>query len=306
MGSFVAGNLRKHRHFRDNLTGYLFILPALLTFLVFIGGPIVASVFFLDFCKYNILTPPVYVGLRNFLKLFSDPMSSTVFLNTFKFVAILVPLHVVIGLLLALGVCRKIASPLKYYYRTAIYFPVVVTVSAVTIIWTYFFNFDFGVINYFLNLVGIQSVPWLKSGDWALVAVAIFSVWKGVGSSFIFFVIGLQNIPDSYMEAAKIDGANWFHLFFKIKLPLLTPTMFLVLTTILINCFQIFDEPFLITNGGPGTSTRTIALQIYEQAFRSYDMGYASSFAAVLFAIVLAITVIQFSFQKKWVNYDYE
>jgi multiple sugar transport system permease protein len=304
----VLNTKKKHNHNKlmDTISGYLFISPALIAFILFIGGPVLLTVFFYDFTKYNIISPVKFDGFRNFIKIWKDPEVATVFLNTFKFVIILVPLHVVVGLLLALGVSRKIATPMKYFCRTAIYFPVVVTTASVTVVWAYLFNFDFGVVNYFLNIIGIQSIPWLKSANWSYVTVAIFSLWKFVGNSFIFYLIGLQNIPDTYLEAAEIDGANRLTSFFKIKLPLLTPTIFFVLTIQLIGCFQIFDEPYLLTQGGPGDSTKTIALQIYQQAFRSYDMGYASAFAAILFVIILGITAIQFGLQKKWVTYDYE
>jgi multiple sugar transport system permease protein len=291
---------------KENLTAYLFLSPALVTFFVFIGGPIFATIFFLDFSKYNIISPIKIVGIQNFARMFADPEMAVAFINTLKFVVILVPLHVFIALILALLVTRKISTPFKYFYRTSIYFPTIVTVSAVTVVWTYLFNYDFGVLNYLLNVLNLNSVPWLKSGSWALVSVAIFSVWKNVGNSFIFYVIGLQNIPDTYIEAAQIDGASPLRIFFNIKLPLLSPTVFFVLTINLIACVQIFDEPFLITNGGPGDSTQTIAWQIYTQAFRNFNMGYASAIATFLFIIIAVITMIQFSLQNKWVNYDYE
>ena len=299
-------SLQKKKKINDLIAGYLFLAPAIIIFILFVGGPILMTIGCLAFTKYDILSPMQFVGLENFKNVFKDPQSKTVIINTFKFVIVLVPLHIVIGLLLAVGVNRKISNKLKYFYRTSIYFPTIVTTASVAIAWVFFLNKDFGVINYFLNKIGIDSIAWLTNAAWTIPAIALFSVWKFVGNSFMFYLIGLQNIPDSFYEAAEIDGANKFQVFFKITLPLLSPTIFFVVTTTLIGCMQIFDEPFLITHGGPGDASRTIALEIYEKAFKYNDMGYASAFAAILFIIVLVITIAQFSFQKKWVNYDYE
>jgi multiple sugar transport system permease protein len=298
-------NLLSRRTVKDSIAAYLFLSPALFIFALFVGGPIVMTIF-LGFTEYNIISPIKFIGLTNFKSVLHDHQALTVILNTFKFVIVLVPLHVVIGLLLALGVTRKIPAKLKYFYRTSIYFPTIVTTASVAIAWTFLLNKDFGVINYYLGKLGIEAIPWLASAIWTIPSIAMFSVWKFVGNSFMFYVIGLQNIPDSFYEAAQIDGANRFQVFFKITLPLLSPTIFFVITTTIIGAMQIFDEPFLITRGGPGDSSRTIALHIYQKAFQSYDMGYASAFALLLLIIVLVITIAQFTLQKKWVNYDYE
>jgi multiple sugar transport system permease protein len=298
-------SLLNRKKVKDGIAAYLFLSPALFIFALFVGGPIVMTIF-LGFTEYNILTPMKFIGITNFKNVLNNQQSITVILNTFKFVIVLVPLHVVIGLLLALGVTRKIPEKLKYFYRTSIYFPTIVTTASVAIAWTFLLNKDFGVINYYLGKLGIDAIPWLASATWTLPSIAMFSVWKFVGNSFMFYVIGLQNIPDSFYEAAQIDGANKFQAFFKITLPLLSPTIFFVITTTIIGAMQIFDEPFLITRGGPGDSSRTIAMHIYEKAFQSYDMGYASAFAIILLIIVLVITIAQFTLQKKWVNYDYE
>ncbi len=291
---------------KDTISAYLFLSPAIITFVLFVAGPVVLTVCYLCFTKYNIITPTEFVGLDNFIKLFDYPVTGTIFKNTLKYVVVLVPLHVIIGLLLAIGVSKEVSGRLKYFFRTAIYFPSVVTTASVAIAWTYLYNKDFGVINYFLNRLGADSIPWLISTKWSIPAIAIFSIWKFVGTPFLYYLIGIQNIPDSFYEAATIDGANKLQTFFKITIPLLSPTIFFVITTTFIGAMQIFEEPFLLTNGGPGDSSRTIALFIYEKAFKSYQMGYASAIAVILFIIILLLTLIQFSLQKKWVNYDYE
>jgi multiple sugar transport system permease protein len=287
---------------RESIAAYLFILPALLTFCLFVGIPIVSSIV-LMFQSYDIITPAKFVGLKNINAFFHDRNLLTIYLNTFKFAIVLVPLHVVIGLALAYLVTR-VSQKLQYIYRTIIYFPSIVTTASVAIAWGYLYNTNFGAINYFLGKLGINPIPWLSSSKWSIPAIAIFSLWKFVGIAFLYYFIGLQGVPQTLHEAAKIDGANARQIFFRITLPLLTPTLFFVIVTTIIGSIQIFDEPFLITNGGPGNSSRTVSLYIYEQAFQAYKMGYASTIAVSLFLIVLIITIIQFSLSKRWIHYE--
>jgi multiple sugar transport system permease protein len=293
--------ITKKRNMREALAAYLFISPAMLAFLLFIGIPIIYS-FFLMFQSYDIISPPKYVGLKNIVHFFHDRNLLTIYMNTFKFAAVLVPLHVIVGLALAYLVTR-VSKKFQYLYRTIIYFPTIVTTASVAIAWAYMYNTDLGAINYFLGKIGI-IIPWLTSSKWSIPAIAIFSLWKFVGIAFLYYFVGLQGIPKTLHEAAEIDGANARQTFFSITLPLLTPTLFFVIITTIIGSIQIFDEPFLITNGGPGNSSRTVSLYIYEQAFQSYKMGYASTIAVSLFIIVLTITLIQFSLSKRWIHYE--
>jgi multiple sugar transport system permease protein len=290
---------------RETVSGYLFILPALLFFLVFIAEPIVASLI-LSFADYNIIRPFTFTGLDNLIRLFHDDKLLTVYSNTLKLVGLLVPLHLIIGLLLAAGVSGIASNKLKFLYRTAFYFPVLVTTSAVAIAWVYIFNVDFGILNYGLGLFGIDPVNWIQSKFWVYPALAIFNVWKHVGIAFLYYLIGLQNIPLTLYEAARIDGASKVQSFFRITLPMLTPMIFFTLVIALLHAMQIFDEPYLITNGGPLDATRTIGMYIYDVAFQSQEMGYASVVALSLFAIILVITLVQFKVSKSWVNYDQE
>lgn len=290
---------------KDTIAGYLFLLPALLAFAIFIAEPLIAAIF-LSTTEYNIIHPYNFTGLKNFEQFLQDERLSQIYWNTFKFVIILVPMHIVFGLLLALGVSRVVSKTGKYMYRTIFYFPVLVTTAAVAIAWQFMYDFDFGVINYFLNTLGFESIYWLTSPTWVYLSVAIFSLWKFVGTAFLYYIIGLQNIPSTLYEAAEIDGANRIQTFFRITLPLLTPTIFFVLVTTLIGATQIFDEPYLITGGGPLDASRTISLYIYEIAFQYHAMGYASLVAISLFLIILLITILQFSLGKRWVYYDQE
>ena len=223
----------------------------------------------LSFFDYNMLQGSEWINFDNYIEFFKNPTSWQIIWNTFKLTLILVALHIVIALLLA-------------------------------------FNYDFGVFNWLLSQLGISGVKWLTSSSGVIVAICLFSLWKFVGTPFLYYLIGLQGIPDGYYEAAQIDGANKIQTFFHITLPMLTPTLFFVITITTINTFQIFDEPYIITNGGPGNASRTLALHVYEKAFKAYEMGYASSVSVVLFIIVLVITIILYSTQNKWVTYDVE
>ena len=299
-------SLGRRRRFRDTIVAYIFLAPAMIIFIVFVLYPLVSTLFYLSFHRYNILDPPMFVGLRNFRNLINHPASGRIFMNTFRLGAVLLPLHVIMGLFLAYLVYRERSGKLQYIYRTAIYIPAMLTTAAVAVAWRYFYSTEFGVFNWFLSLVGIDPVPWLTSSSWTIPSIAIFSFWKFIGITFLYYFIGFQNIPTSYHEAAIIDGANNRQVFFKIYLPLLSPTTFFVVTVTLIGVLQIFDEPFIITHGGPGDSSRTVALFIYERAFEAFDMGFASAIAFVLFIIIMILTVLQFTLQRRWVNYDSE
>jgi len=290
---------------KDAAAGYLFLLPALLLFILFIGEPLVASIV-LSFTEYNIITPFKFIGLDNVRQLLQDERIGLMYWNTLKYIVILVPMHVALGLLLALGVTRKISNRWKYFYRTAFYFPVLVTSAAVAVAWGFIYDTNFGVLNYLLGLFGIDPVPWLQSPTWVYLAVAIYSFWKFIGNAFLYYVIGLQNIPANLYEAAQIDGANPFQSFFKITLPMLSPTIFFVTVTSLIGAMQIFDEPYLITKGGPGDASRSINMYIYETAFQQHSMGYASLVSLSLFLVILVVTLLQFGLSKRWVSYDQE
>ena len=289
----------------DAVSGYLFLLPALLAFLLFIGAPMVITIV-LSFFDYNMLQGSEWINFDNYIEFFKNPTSWQIIWNTFKLTLILVALHIVIALLLAFVIYKEKRGPVKYVYRTAVYLPSILTTASVAIAWYYMFNYDLGVFNWLLSQLGISGVKWLTSSSGVIVAICLFSLWKFVGTPFLYYLIGLQGIPDGYYEAAQIDGANKIQTFFHITLPMLTPTLFFVITITTINTFQIFDEPYIITNGGPGNASRTLALHVYEKAFKAYEMGYASSVSVVLFIIVLVITIILYSTQNKWVTYDVE
>jgi multiple sugar transport system permease protein len=215
-------------------------------------------------------------------------------------------MHVIMGTLLALGVNSLKSKGGMYLYRTLFYFPTLVTSASVTITWGYLLSTDTGVINYYLGLLGINAIPWLNSSFWVYPATMLFSLWKFVGTYFLYVLVGLQNIDQGLIDAAKIDGANSWQRLKAITLPMLSPTLFFVIITQLIGCIQIFDEPYLLTRGGPGDASRTISLYIYETAYRSQRYGYASAISLFLLVIVLGVTLIQMKGSNVWVNYDRE
>ncbi len=296
----------KNRVRKDNIAAYLFLAPALILFTLFIFVPAV-SVIYLSFTKYNVISPAKFVGFSNWLKIFTnDPRLWKVFGNSVKFSLLLAPMHMCIGLLLAYFAYSVVSKFRMSVYRMVIYFPAMIAVSSAAIAWTFIFSKDLGMLNYYLKFLGIPATPWLASSYWVYPAVMIFSLWKNVGVYFLYFLIAMQNVDSSLLEAAEIDGASSFQRFFKVTLPMISPTIFFVLTTMLIGVIQIFDEPYLMTNGGPGDSSRTISHYIYESAYVKHSYGYASAVALVLLVVVLIITFVQFRLQDKWVNYDNE
>lgn len=287
---------------KDTLAGYLFLLPALLSFLLFIGLPMIMA-FVLSFGKYNLLQPFEFTGLENLRRLTLDPMAHQALKNTAKYLVVLTPIHCVLGLVLAYFVSQVRNGRIRDVVRSVIYFPTIVTTASVITVWFYMFATDTGFVNYFVRLLGGENIPWMTNKNMYYVTVALFSFWKFIGTTFLYYFVGLRNIPKAYYEAATIDGAGKGKIFFKISLPLLTPTIFFVVVTNMIGVFQTFDEPFFLSNT---TNTKSLALYIYESAFVSMKIGYASLLALVLFAIVLVVTIVQFVGQRKWVNYDYE
>jgi multiple sugar transport system permease protein len=259
----------------------------------------------LTFMNYNLLTPPKFIGLNNFKRLAVDPLFGKVFGNTLKFFLILMPIHCVIALIIAYFVSEIHFKKLQSLFRNIFYFPTIVTTASVAYVWTYMFATDTGFVNYFIRRFGGQNVPWMTDTTMLYVTIALFSFWKFIGTNFLYYLVGIQNIPTTYHEAAMIDGASKRQVFFKITLPLLSPTIFFVVVTEMIGVFQIFDEPYFIASPN-NAAARTLALHIYLNAFDNMRIGYASVLALIMLGVILILTVLQFLGQRKWVNYDYE
>ncbi|MEZ4711156.1 MAG: sugar ABC transporter permease [Caldilineaceae bacterium] len=265
-----TGTLARH----ETMAGWLFATPALLGLLTFTALPIIASLV-LVFLHYDLLTPPKWAGAVNITRLGSDARMFTIYWNTVRLVIGATLLNNVLGLLLAVGVNRSMPSVLRYFLRTSIFFPVLTTTASLAVVWRFLLTQDRGVVNFLLGQIGLGPVPWLSSSTWALISAMIYDVWKSCGYLMVIYLAGLQGIPNSCYEAAQIDGANRLQLFRHITLPLISPTAFFAIVISLIGAFQIFDNVWVLTEGGPGDASRAIAMYIYEKAFKGFEMGYA-------------------------------
>lgn len=279
----------------------LFLLPSLSGMILFNLLPMGVSAF-ISFTDWDLLGKPSFTGLENYIRVFTEERSLYAILNIFKFLIGYVPLVLGFGLLFAVLLNRNIKGVRAY--RTMFFIPVITSWVAVSIIWRWLLNGNTGLINYLLSLVGIQGPVWLSDFFWAMPAIIMASVWKDVGFVTIILLSGLADISPEYYEAAKIDGAGAAYGFFKITLPLLTPTIYFVLVLSLINSFQLFDQVMVMTGGGPAGSTSTMVEQIYRNAFNGYRMGFASAQSWVLFAVIFGITLVMNRLQKRWVNYE--
>jgi multiple sugar transport system permease protein len=281
---------------------YGFLLPNLAGFLVFTFLPVFAALL-ISFTNWDLLRPPQWVGADNYLRLSQDPLFQRVLQNTALYVLGTVPVQMAIALAVAMALNQRI--PGQLFFRTAYFMPVVASTVAVALVWRWIFHADFGLLNSFLFMVGIDNPPaWLSSTRWALPAIIIMSIWQQIGFSMVLFLAGLQSVPQQLYEAAKIDGAGPWQRFTAITIPMLSSTTFFVLVISIINSFQVFDQAFIMTEGGPANATNTIVFNIYRYAFQFFQMGYAAAMAWVLFAIIFVVTLVQFRYQRQWVHYD--
>lgn len=287
----------------EAVAGYFFALPALIGLGMFVLLPILASLV-LVFLHYDLLSPPKWAGAENVTRLFSDQRMFTIYWNTLRLVVGVTLFNNVLGLLLAIGVNRQMPTVLRYALRTSIFFPVLTTTASLAVVWRFLLTQDRGVVNYMLTQIGLSAVPWLSSSNWAWVSTMIYDVWKSCGFLMVIYLAGLQGIPEVYYEAARIDGANRWQLIRHVTLPLISPTAFFAIVISLIGAFQIFDNVWVLTEGGPGDASRVIAMYIYEKAFRGFEMGYASAVSFTLFVILIVLTLFQFWGARKWVHYE--
>ena len=296
-----AGRWLRLRH-RYDLEGYLFLAPDLLGTLVFSVGPVLAALA-LGFFAWDILSPPQFVGLGNYQALADDDVFREVLRNTTVFVLGSVPLRTVLALLLAIVLNQGIRG--VAFFRGAFFLPTITSAVAAAVVWRWIYEPNFGLLNSFLYAIGVAHPPsWLSSPIWAMPALILLAVWQGIGFQMVIFLAGLQGIPAHLYEAAAIDGANAWTRFRHITLPLISPTTFFVVVISIIGSYQVFDQAFILTEGGPGYATTTLVNYVYIYAFQYFKMGYASAIAWILFLIVFTLTVIQFVLQRRWVHYD--
>jgi len=278
-----------------------FLSPSLLGLLVFVLGPTAFSLA-IGFTDWNGLQRPVWVGLGNYGQLFSDDLFGKSLANTVLYTAEFIPLTLVSCTVLALLINRTTAG--ISVVRVLFFLPIVTDMISVSFVWTWIYHYRFGVLNYILSLVGIAPQAWLGDARWALFALVILSVWRWAGYFALILVAGLQGIPKEVQEAALIDGAGRRQLVTKITLPLLTPTLFFVITTGIMSSLQVFEQTWVMTKGGPLNSTISICMLLYRQGFQFLKMGYASAIAWVLFLLIFGVTAINWMLRRSWVFED--
>jgi multiple sugar transport system permease protein len=270
--------------------GFMLVLPYIVYFLAFVAYPLVFSLV-LVFHRWDIVTPMQWVGLKNFERLTHDPLFFKSIVNTMIFLCIHIPLQIVI----ALGFSLILNSKIKFrtFFRTLYFLPVVVSGVVVTILWQQLYSYDSGLLNRFVTMFGIHKIPWIVSAEIAMPSVAIMATWKNVGIYIIMFLVGLQNIPNELYESSGLDGASKVQQFWGITLPLLNPTIVVVLVLSTIGGFSLFIEPYVLTGGGPMQSTLSAVLYIYNQAFYFNHMGYAATLGFVFAIVIFAVIMIQ-------------
>lgn len=287
---------------------YLFLLPSFAGFLIFTALPILGSLA-LSFARWNLLTPPQFIGLANYTQLIGqDPIFRRVAWNTAFFIATIVPSQIILSLLFAVALNQPIRG--VKVYRLIYFMPVVATIVAAALVFQWMFNRDFGIISAVIWKLGewtglpISPPDWLNSTVWAKPAVVILTLWKNMGFSIVIYLAGLQAIPKELYDAAEVDGASAWQRFRYVTVPMVSPTTFFLAVILMIGAFQLFSEPYVMTRGGPAQATLTIVYYIYQNAFEFGRMGKAAAIAWVLFIFIFAFTFLQVRLQRRWVHYE--
>ncbi|TMW72319.1 carbohydrate ABC transporter permease [Alteribacter natronophilus] len=290
---------------KNALTPWLFIGPAVLLLIAFSLLPILVSLL-ISFTDMNLIglrnwDMVSFVGIENFIALFQDPLFRRSIFNTLVYVSIGVPLVIVCSLAVAL-LLNYMTNKLFTFFRVLFYVPSITNIVAIAVVWGFLYNMDVGLFNYVLNTLGLGSVPWLEHPFIAKISLIILAVWKGIGINMLIYLAALQSIPKSFYEAADMDGANKFQKLRYITIPSLSYATFFVTVTTLIGWLQFFEEPFVMTGGGPLDGTMSMALFIYESGFQYNDFGYAAAGSLVLFIFIIVATLVQFTFNKSKEN----
>ena len=280
----------------------VFLAPTVIGLGLFSIVPIIGSIV-LAFFRWDIITPPQFVGFDNFVQMGANPTIRVSFLNTLGFVAAAVIVQLAVALALAILVQSKMPDWLRTFFRSSLFFPLILSAASVSLIMAYLFNQEFGLINQFLSFLGFAKVGWLTTGFGAKVVVLLVYVWQNFGFTFLMFIGGVSAIPKEVYEASSIDGATGWTQFRQITLPLVSPTMLVASVMAIISALQIFDQPYVLTRGGPGDETRTAVMVIYESAFQQLEFGLASAIGVVLTVLIIVVTAIQFQLSKRYVFY---
>lgn len=299
----TAENRRRHRAPRDTLRIIAYLTPGMTGFLVFIIIPLIASLI-ISLFSWSLLGTSEFVGLDNYRRMISgeDPAFYTILKNTVVFAL----LYTGANLIISTGISywlQHLPNRFSRVLRIIFFIPVVTPMAGNALIWRLLLN-DEGVVNSALNSIGLPSLPWLNNSSLAMGSLVIMSLWQGLGYNIVVLTAGLNGINPSILEASELDGATGFRRFFQVVFPILSPTFFFCTVMTVIGAFKVFAQPFFLTKGGPGESTNTIVLALYRNGFSFDKLGYASALAWILFVIVMLLTALQFSQQKRWVNYD--
>ncbi len=285
---------------RRALVASLFLAPGLLPLVLFTLGPMAASLV-ISLLRWDLLRPPRWKGIGNYLQLVGDPDFHAAVLHTLYFILGYLPLAFLGGLAIALALNQRLRG--VAIFRTIYFLPVVTSWVVVAFMWKWLLNPQSGIVNYALSFVGIHGPGWWTDPAWAMPSIILASAWKDLGFVMVILLAGLQAIPDDYYEAAAVDGAGRWARFWYITLPLLSPASFFVVVISLINSFQVFDQIWVMTGGGPVDATSVVVLQIVRNAFSYGQVGYASAMSWVLFAAILLVTLVQLRLQRRWVTY---
>ncbi|MDK2991998.1 MAG: multiple sugar transport system permease protein [Clostridiales bacterium] len=296
--SKVFHNRRKSKlEAQEALTGWLFILPAIIGLSIFIYGAVIYSLG-ISFTEWDLLTPAIWIGFSNYSKIFTDQTFLQCLYNTIFFVIVMVPFGIIFSMAMAIALNYPIKG--LSFFRAAFYMPSITSTIAIGMVWLWILNPDQGILNAILRGIGITNPPrWLESVVWAKPALAIMRLWQVSGYYMIMYLAGLQSIPTELYEAADMDGAGFWQKTRYITIPMLSNTTFFVMIMLIIESFNIFEAIYVMTEGSPGGSTNTLLYYIYTEAFQSYRMGYAASLAWVLFMILFVLTMIQFMIRRK-------
>ncbi len=281
---------------RKKTLPYLLVSPYVIHFILFVAFPVGFSIV-LTFHKWNIISPMEFTGLNNYIRLFNDKTFLKSMGNTIIFLLIHIPLQIIFALFLAEILNQKIK--LRGVFRGAFFLPVIVSGVVVTILWQQLYGYDTGLLNRLLIMIGLDKVGWLTDPNIAMASIAVMATWKNVGLYIVLFLVGLQTVPTQYYEAADLEGATHTQKFFKITLPMINPTIFMVMILSTIGGFSLFIEPYIMTGGGPLNSTVSAVLYIYKQGFFYYHMGYAATLGLFFAFIILAVIMIQKKFIEK-------
>lgn len=296
----VSAPPRRRRRLGGWLEALPYLLPVLIGLAVFTIGPIFAALF-LSFTDWDLLTPPEWIGLGNYSSLFRLPVFWTILGNTLYYTILYVPAAIVLPLLAAVMLNRSLRGII--FYRGIYFLPVITSTAAIALVWMLLYQPQFGVLNYILKQFGITGPNWLSDERWAMPALVIMSIWKGIGFNMVIYLAGLQSISEQYYEAAMIEGANTWQRMWYITIPLISPTTFFVLIISIISSLQVFEQTYILTKGGPGYATLTLSYYIYQNAFQFQRMGFSAAIAYVLFVMILLVTLVQFLLQRRWVFY---